>query len=197
MFIKDSKIKKLVKKAYEASDLIVARYQEYWFIGIENIILQVKEKYLSNKIKAILVEHIGELPNEGEGYQYGPNGSQIHLDLYDDLFELYEEHIQNECEATCAMIRRCQNIYFVMQALEGYRKLMVNEKYTALIDTKSIDIDNGESEVGLPVWYGYRLMWCNNVMAISVPVGEIKFTSERAILQIAEDIVTSPDKSID
>lgn len=192
MFIKDSEFKKMVNKAFKKNDLIVARHQGYYFIGFGWCNIQVTTEMMSNKIKAILVEMIGDLPQEGEGYLYGEGcDPQSRMDLFDNIFEEHERYASSECEATCLMVRHCGDIHSVLQVAGENKKIMVHNKFIEMVSTKPVETDNGETVPGLPVFTG-RLVWANNIMALSVPVTPIKYRTDKIILSIEDNLAIDP-----
>lgn len=193
MFIKDSVIKKLIKKAFEKNELVIAHEEGLYTIQFGNCVMQVIEKYMTNRVKSILVDFVGDIP-KNEGMLYGEGCEpQIHLDAYDDLREMFERKSDNEYEGTCVSVNRCKDVYRVMQLSAGTDKVMVKEEYISIVDHNSIDLEGGEIKPGLPRLFAHTLIWSNNVMSLRVPVGEIKYQSEKNILGSSYDLITRPE----
>ena len=82
MFIKASNFNKLIKKTYKGTGLLVARINENIYIGGNSWLLKTNKDFMPNKIKAMIIELIGEFPANGEMYTATPNGNQ--MEIWDD-----------------------------------------------------------------------------------------------------------------
>lgn len=192
MFIKDSVFKRMVKSAWKSCDLVVTHYAGYYTVEFGGCVMQVMDKCMSNRIKAIIVELIGDLPDDGEGYCYGNQMEpQSHLDIYDNLFEEFYENEDGRCVGTCIMIRHCNDVHIVMQT-KTLDKFMVNKMFAELVDDRQIDESIGECVPGLPVRCGLHMEWGNNVMVLKVPVTKAQYEIDDKVLSISGDISFNP-----
>lgn len=184
MFIKESIFKKMAKQAWKNNMLVIIHADGVYHIELKWITLQVKREFMSNKIKASLIELIGELPAEGEGYKYGESSEpQQRL----GLFEHIDAVSGDECNPTCVLINNNGNIYNVLQTKDS--KIMVNNGFMSLIDTSQINEAAGEYEPGKPCLSDNHLTWINNVMALKVPVTLMRYRTDKIILSLDEDLI--------
>ena len=137
---------------------------------------------MSNKTKAALVELIGELPAEGEGYKYGEDADPQILGLFENLGCAAGD----ECCETCVMIRNGHLLYNVYQTDDA--KVKVLNSLVSLVDESQVDAEAGECKPGNPVLSAGNITWENNVMALRVPVSEMKYPADKIILSIREDL---------
>lgn len=184
MFIKESVFKKMAKQAYQNNMLVIIHADGVYHIELKWITLQIRKEFMTNKIKAALIELIGELPAEGEGYKYG-NDSKTQQSL--GLFDLIDAFSGEECKNTCVMINNNGNIYNVLQTKDS--KIMVNNGFMSLIDTSQINKAAGEYEPEAPRLSNNYLTWINNAMAIKVPVTLMRYRTDKIILSLDEDLI--------
>ncbi len=182
MFIKEQVFKKIAKQAWRKSSLVVAHAQGVYHIEMGPVMMQVKAGLMSNKTKAALVELIGELPAEGEGYKYGEDADPQILGLFENLGCAAGD----ECCETCVMIRNGHLLYNVYQTDDA--KVKVLNSLVSLVDESQVDAEAGECKPGNPVLSAGNITWENNVMALRVPVSEMKYPADKIILSIREDL---------
>ena len=184
MFIKESVFKKLAKQAWKNNVLVIINSNEVYHIELKFITLQVRKEFMSNKIKASLIELIGELPAEGEGYKYGEDCEpQKSLCLFDRI----DGYDGEECRETCVLIQRSGLLYNVYQTEKT--KVMVNNVLVSMVDTSNINEAAGEYAPDAPMLCDGYVIWCNNAMSLKVPVTSGTYTTDRAVLSIESDLV--------
>ncbi|MBE5928492.1 MAG: hypothetical protein E7267_03845 [Lachnospiraceae bacterium] len=145
---------------------------------------------MTNKLKAILIELVGELPTEGEGYLYGEDCEpQACLNIYDNLFMEFQGNEDERCEATCMMVCHGNDVSVVMQNMAAnHEKFMISASYMNMLDNGQIDEENGEYDPGFPVSLGSSMAWGNNVMVLKVPKTPIKYCVDKTILSLKGDM---------
>lgn len=160
--------------------------------------MQVLKEFMTNKMKAILIELVGELPQDEEGYLYGDGYEpQAHLPTYNNLFEECRKNEKEKCEATCMMVRHCDAVNIVMQQpAAGFGKFMVLESFIELVDINQIDEENGEYAPLLPISLSTSMAWFNNVMVLKVPKTPMKYDADKKILLMAGDMSHDPNDLI-
>lgn len=70
MFLKTGEMKKIMKSSLKKHGLIVGNIKERYLVYSDCWGAAVEHKYASNKFKAAIMELIGDLPEEGECYEY-------------------------------------------------------------------------------------------------------------------------------
>ena len=191
MFVNDNVLKRLIKNAWKGAGLHIEHTTEgwfamsgfYWFIEVDN-------QMLSNKIKAQIVECIGELPAPGEGYLYikgHDDQMEIPGTTYRNMMAQYDKLSDKTYEFTNVLIKAKNGNLQILEGL-GLNKIMVPEWAADLIDEDAVK--DGETKPG-PAASDNKtpyIIWRNNVMAIAVFKRDVRYEGEREFLEAVEDV---------
>ena len=188
MFTETQILKRLIKNAYKGSGLHIEHTHNGW-LALSGLMwrLEIDYQRINNKVKAQLVELVGDLPEEGEAYVYHHKEdpqSEIPGTTFCNLMQKFVECDQ-EYETTNVLLKTLEDNLIVMQC--GESKILVPEWTAALVDG-DIDMDenpcgNAKSRRG-DSW----LYWANNLMAVSVFKRGEKYLGEKDFLDAVADI---------
>lgn len=165
MFLNMVEFKKFLKNAYKGSGLIVG-------VLDHNLVLmnassawgvQMKEEHVSNELKSVLVKLIGDIPKEGEIYNFQQDGSQTELDLGRfDFQEMWKEAF-DFAERTPFILQHSCEEYALMQLHSTMEMRPILRKFVDMISAK--DLDHSVEEMpGRPSVRGGVLFWKNAAM---------------------------------
>lgn len=191
MFLKPSIFKAMCSSAYKTSGLQIEHHADgVYAIGSSWWQVEVKDSMLSNKIKAIIVELIGDFPLTGEGYTYrkGEDGKcsiqmEIEGTIYQNLEKCYGIS-QEIYESTPLYITQTNVLCNILQNIDTGDKTFINAMYLNLIDCDQIDYDAGECAPEGIHASGNTLIWSNNVMSFRCYVRSMKYKGEVELLEI-------------
>ena len=188
MFTETGSLKRLIKEAWKGAGLHIEHTAEGWLaMGGFWWELEIDDTQLSNKIKAQIVELIGELPERGEGYLYIKGHepqSEIAGMTYHNRMAEYDK---------CSLTLRETNIIIktensTLSVLEhGGIKILVPEWATDLLHGE-VDPD-GETlpEDGRFDERNRYVIWRNDKMALAVWTREPRYAGEHNFLEAVQD----------
>ena len=188
MFTETQILKRLIKNAWKGSGLHVEHTSEGW-LAMSGFWwrLEVDYQQLNNKVKAQLIELIGEIPEEGEGYLYFKDQdpqSEMPGTTYMNLMERWT-HCKTEYEITNVLLKTSQDNLAVLQSRDD--KILIPE-WAADLTLGETDNDgenepgNGRSMNGEPY-----IIWANNKMALGIfKRGEL-YAGEREFIEAVHD----------
>lgn len=156
MFLKEAAVKKLIKQAYKKSILFVANLHSDYVIYSGGWIIKADKKKLSNKIKGAIIELTGELPEQGERKQYGPESEYM---PEADSDEYWDRHIDTEkavydYTVTSILYERNDQMERIVQAARGAKYAIPESAAAAVKYTENLKGPYGKREDGgLLFWY--------------------------------------------
>lgn len=156
MFLKEPAVKKLIKQAYKKSILFVANLHSDYVIYSGRWIIKADKKKLSNKIKGAIIELTGELPEQGERKQYGPESEYM---PEADSDEYWEKHIGTEQASyaylvTSVLYERNGQMERIVQAVSGEKYAIPESAAAAVKHTEDLYGPYGMREDGgFLLWY--------------------------------------------
>lgn len=143
MFIKISKIKKLMKAAYEGVGLMVHNNRGKIFIQGASWILVFYDNKMPNEMKGELIKFIGDIPEEGQAFKVTEDGTQMAVDLIDDtIFSDSKAYWKK----TNVLFETTNGLYRVVENSETREKKMVDKNYLDVIDLKKLDETENEPD---------------------------------------------------
>jgi hypothetical protein len=188
MFINPNVFKKLATAAWKNEELTIGHIADEYVISGRMWIMHVMEKYMTNKVRAILIELIGEFPEAGYAYTYGKS--------CDAQQEMPESIPNNDniyiipglaCESTHILITRDGVIQHMYQDELGGKHL-INAIYSSMIRQDYIEEEKGEVSYYTPYKRGEWMLWSNNIMSFSCHTRNIKYIKEKAAVDALADI---------
>ena len=166
MFIANSKFKALLKEAWKNGRLRIGLDENNMYY-IDGMIwhMEVPKEYLSNAIKAQIVELTGELPQAGEAYTCSETEKQeLMLDvLIEETWKTYEDAQTDYVEETRVSARTDGGVKKIFQRVGGGGAYMISEAFAKCIDTSSMD--EGET-MKSPKIIQNQIFFAGNQMAI-------------------------------
>lgn len=91
MFINTTKFKKMLKRAYSSSGLLMHREGDVIVLGSGVFLIRTDMKVMNKKCKAAVIELIGEFPKDGESFCVTKYGKQLELNMSDrwDIHKMF------------------------------------------------------------------------------------------------------------
>ncbi len=156
MFLKEAAVKKLIKQAYKKSILFVANLASDYVIYSGDWIIKVDKRTLPNKVKGAIIELTGELPEQGERKQYGPE-SEYEPDVDSD--EYWEKHLAvdkavYDYTVTNMLYERHGEMERIIQSRNGANYAVPENRTAAVKYVADLKGPFGKREDGgLLIWY--------------------------------------------
>lgn len=172
MFLKLSKLKKLMKQTYKTCGLIVGHREgspvkqqyESYYISSGWWILEYKADLMPKELKAAVIELAGELP--------GPGEQLVAVDGEVPQYEIVSDNLNAQC-----IYDGSANIYYLSTVSESRYNgairylyddsadiLAIRESIIDMLDINSVDTENGENYPDGPFAANDRkcVVWKNN-----------------------------------
>lgn len=183
MFLNITEFKKILKNAYKGSGLTVG-------ILNGNLVLtnstrtwgvQVDGDYVPNKLKAALVELIGDLPEEGEVLSYTQDGAQTEMDLGE--FDFYYMWMQAKDYAanTPFILKTGYDEYALMQIHSTMEMEPIYRGFLDIISAKELD-HSMEEMPGRPSYRNGVLYWKNDTTIYWAGTGMLRDVYKNEVL---------------
>lgn len=117
MFITTTKLKKMCKTAYDTCGLLMSREGSDLLIGGGRFLIRTNMKYLTRKEKAVMIELVGNFPDDHETFRANKGGEQQELRMpeiwnIDSRFENADKNYTPTyvlVSTTTALVRAVQN----------------------------------------------------------------------------------------
>ena len=161
MFLNPKELKRMMKEAFKASNLIVGNTGEAYYLQGTNWKVLCKKSFITKTIIAEIIELAGEIPEEGECFCAGKDGNQMQVNpmKIDTDVEMMKLEVTNFVLTENGAAR-------ILQSATG-KILLINNKYINMTTGKHYDQENGETEPEGPyIFGGCQAYWKNNVMEI-------------------------------
>lgn len=186
MFIKNANFKRLLKDAFKYHELNVGRTENGVFI-VESPTwhMEVMDEYMTNEVKAMIVELIGDLPAAGQAMSYRQTQEMpqnMMLDyLYENLWDKTKEPTWIEVEPTRVYLRRDEGICNMLQS----KKLTSDNTWISvdLLNTVDKQKSNEDENVIGPWLSGSNVLWWSEEMAFRCRAKAPRYVGERELLQ--------------
>lgn len=192
MFIKNSKFKALLKDAYKHHELNVGRTDKGVFIiDAPTWHLEAFEEYLTNEIKAMIVELVGDLPAAGQAWSYretqeAPQTMMIDC-LFENLWEQTKETKWIEMEKTRVYLEKDGGLCNMIQS----KSLSKDNSYISVDFLNTIDKKacNEEEDMYGPLMnLAGKVLWYSSEMAFKCTCTAPRYSGERELLQATNGI---------
>lgn len=155
MFFKTSVLKRVFKDAYKGAGLTVGHMTDPedeevdgYYISSGWWVIWFNNWTFPKEAKAAIIELCGELPAVGEVFKAEKDfGNQYEIEQK-EIFNLPEafKRCTIDYRVTNIMQQQGKTLIRILQAEEGRNVCAVSEVFLDLIDLKSIDYENGETE---------------------------------------------------
>lgn len=189
MFTETQILKRIIKSAWKGSGLHVEHTAHDW-LALSGFWwrLEVDYQQLNNKVKAQLIELIGEIPERGEGYLYFKNTdpqSEMPGTTYQNLLEKWTR-CNAQYEITNVLLKTSQDNLAVLQC--GDSKILIPEWAADL--TRGETDDDGENEPGNGRSMNGEsyVIWANNKMALAIFKRGEQYAGEREFIDAVSEV---------
>ncbi|MBR4668416.1 MAG: hypothetical protein IKO76_06640 [Butyrivibrio sp.] len=188
MFVNEKVLKRLIKAAFKGMGLHIEHTSEGW-LAMSGYMWNIEVDYqkLPNKIKAQIVELVGEIPSPGEGYLYlkgySPQ-SEIPGMTYRNYMKEYDNPLR-KYSFTNILIKTSENNLSVLESPDD-DKIFVPEYIEDLIDENATEEGELKPEPGASSPGSSFVIWRNNVMALAAHKRDPRYAGERQFLEAVE-----------
>lgn len=190
MFVNENVLKRLIKAAWKGGGLHIEHTSEGWF-AISGMYwsLEIDDQMLSNKVKAQIVELIGEIPEPGVACLYIKNTDpqyEVPGATYRNRMAEYD-NLKEKSYQFSNVYLKAKNCNIVLLEGSGLRKVMIPEWAADLYDADAVEYDETKPEPGATDSRTAYVIWRNNVMSLMVLKREIRYQGEREFLDAVEE----------
>jgi len=195
MFINPKVFKRICKKAWKNQSLHIEHIQgegeaSWYMIRSDYWQVEVRSEFMTNVVKANLIEMIGDLPSIGECVLYGKD-TDPQMEIEEIFFRNMVASTQDYTERyfpTKIYMQSTEAMLVVMQEEKKKTKILVNSVFANLIDSMAIDRDKGETPPinAMAKESGAELRWINNVMAVQCYKRAPRYKKEKVLLSFLE-----------
>ena len=169
MFYRLPIIKRRIKEAWKASNLLVGLTREGWLYTGGTYWLIVQDiKNTPKEFKAAIIELAGDLPAPGEVFRAGKDGNQMEMENLDQylLPQIYQavDSTGEDYEKTDIILRWGDSDIRFMHSTEGKNAAIMSDEICSVPDPDMIDKGNGETEIIGPTRpvNGNSFIWHND-----------------------------------
>ncbi len=183
MFVNIIELKKLLKGAYKGNGLIAGNLDGGLVVMSASGTwgFRVEEEYVPNKLKAALIELIGDLPEAGEIYNYNPKSVQAEINLGRFDFRGRWKQAKDFATDTPFILRSKWEEFFLVQIRSTMELCAISRKFTDMISTKDLNHEL-ESMPGRPGYCQGVLYWRNETMIYWACTSKLSEDMEEKIL---------------
>lgn len=172
MFIKSTGFKKLINEAYKGGGLKIGNDGEGYYISGEYWVIWIMEGWLPKKELASIIELTGEMPEPGESFRATKDGNQYELpwnEAYNTMGNAMD--CQEYMRITPLTLKYTTGQQArILQNPDNKTIVLINDKFTDMIDNTVVEYENGESAPEGPMISGKMqgVFWRNDTMALHV-----------------------------
>lgn len=195
MFLHMPTLKKLLKSAYNHSNLTIGRLEGGLLIECGTFMAWLEWYSVPNKVKAALIELAGELPEEGNVFTVGKEGNQYEIPerdawhIHDGLRAAQKRYI-----VTPVIL---DGDYHFLQEAGSTATRIVAQKFIDLIDPTELDYNAGEGSIAGPYSRSDDsvIYWATDLCILAVCGGRLYKGLSRAIQGALETVDFGGDYS--
>jgi len=154
MFLNKTMLKKFIKSSFKWEGLTVGRIYGGLVVAGGTWITWTEEGYIPNWLKAVVMEHTGELPKQGYVFK-AKKGEPIQYEIADN--ELYDLPSMNaRCSQACTVTpviidKKGQGVQRILQQNGTLRMLTVSEERYKVIDLSELGEEHAPSGPAMSV----------------------------------------------
>lgn len=167
MFINMSQLKKFMTNAYKGSGIRLGHKEEGYIIITPTWGLWLDEEYIPNKVKAIIMELAGVLPQEDTIFIVSKEKPipQLEFDFKDDLHinQSYRK-ATHPVTVTNVLLDKRHGIYHLLQINSNKEFVLMNQTYMDLIDLGEMDTDVENTPAGPCTGESGRIFYWGNAV---------------------------------
>lgn len=172
MFIKSVGFKKLINEAYKSIGLTIGNDGEGYYISGGYWVIWIMEGWLPKKELASIIELTGEMPEPRESFRATKAGNQYELpwnEAYNTMGNAMD--CQEDMRITPLTLKYTNGQQArILQNPDNKTIVLINDKFTDMIDNTVVEYENGESAPEGPMISGKMqgVFWRNDTMALHV-----------------------------
>lgn len=184
MFCNEKKLLGIIKDSWKREGLTVGCAGEEYLLAGGQWILKSRNDVLTNKVKAVLVELTGVLPEDGEWITYRKD-IEPQLQVQDVFGEIEIPKGAGGVQMTGVLFTSSREV--LCRVWKGKQCLAVPEIFTLLVDPEQVE-QSKEPNVNGPFSSGKNLFWENaaGVLRVSCATTE---EEDEALLKALENVV--------
>lgn len=182
MFINTNIFKKMLKQAYKTGGFVIGNDSGYIFIEGGSWIIRVEEEFITNKIKAAVIELAGEIPAQGEVFKCHKKEANQYTIPWNECWDT--DKAFNESDTEFEDTRVILEIYSVpcrvLQDKKTNHCIAMSDQYFNLIDENSIDVEVDTWPLGPKALNGegHMIFWKNDIMSVGLNMIQIPEDTE-------------------
>lgn len=188
MFTDTTILKTLIKRAWKGSGLHIEHTEDGWLaVGGLWWQFEIDDQEISNKIKAQIVELVGDLPELGQALVYYKKGDP-QTEIPGTTFKnLMADWARREKEYQISnVILRTANDYSAV--LEGKDDNILVPGWAANLVQGEVDADETLPVIAKGAEGRCNVIWANNKMALMVICGSTDYAGEKAFLEAVKGV---------
>lgn len=183
MFVKPAVLKKLMKRQYKTSGLVVANNGPTIYIGGDWWGIETLREFIPNQIKAAIIELTGEFPEEGEVFNATKDGNQMQMDVNNRVIV---ETDPDKMRITSILINSSNGKRMRILQDEEKRIVLIDEEFISMVDNTMINAEEGETSAEGPFYKNNKINWENNVSRMAVGTIRVSGDMEDMVRSMAD-----------
>lgn len=147
MFLHMPTLKRLTKVAFNSKKLTIGKINDGTFMDCGLFIAWFDDNYIPNKVKALIMEFAGELPEEGHPFKASKEGNQYEIDQNDywNVQKRIKDATERYVVTPVALESKYTSCRLLQQARDPYNIKAIDGIAITLIDPAEADYENGEN----------------------------------------------------
>lgn len=165
MFLHTGRFIKLIKSAYNSNKLYVGLMDEKLVIGAPYWGASVDFRHTPNRIKAVITELAGRLPNVGEGFEVSKHTPEIVTTAaVGSIISALAMTKRNATNKAVDTKLRIDEMVLLQERSDRNNIIAIAENFFSVVDKTAVDYEI-EGEPTGPSSYGsfQPIYWCNSI----------------------------------
>ncbi|WFR56415.1 hypothetical protein QA584_22805 [Anaerocolumna sp. AGMB13025] len=189
MFINPTHLKKLMTASYKGGGIRIGYFDDGYIIIASHWMLWLDVNYIPNKVKAIIMELAGTLPEEDTVFLVSKEKPipQIEMDIHNYFhLNLLEKEAKLPVTLTNVLFESHTNTYKLMQVDDNKWLVMMDMYYLNLIDVNEIDFEHENTPSGPCTTTGQSMFFWKNATCTLLLMGTSAPTDSPIISALSE-----------
>ncbi|QHQ61366.1 hypothetical protein Ana3638_11765 [Anaerocolumna sedimenticola] len=174
MFINPTHLKKLMTAAYKGGGIRIGYFDEGYIIIAGTWMVWLDVNYIPNKVKAIIMELAGVLPEEDTVFIVSKEKPmpQTEMDIHSYFhINTLEKEAKYPVTLSNVLLDKHFNVYRLMQVNESKQLVMMDMNHLNLIDLNEIDYDQENTLSGPCTNFGQSMYFWRNATCTLLLMG--------------------------
>lgn len=184
MFCSEKRLIGIIKDSWKTEGLTVGCTGEEYLLAGGQWILRTRMDVLTNKVKAVLVELTGQLPEQDEWITYRKD-MEPQMQVPDVFGEIVVPNGAGKIERKNVIFTSVREV--VCRVWSGKRCVAVPESFSFLVDPSQVD-EQKETNVDGPYNSGCNLWWQNNAAVLRISCATTEAEDEE-LLEALEKVL--------